>query len=311
MTGVLVTGGAGFIGSNLCDRLLAEGHEVVAVDDLSTGRIANLAEARGAGSGFSFQNLDVRSEALLPLFEHHRPEVVMHLAARPGAESMQDPLGDASVALMGLLNVLQCSVAVDVTKVVFASSASAIYGDLNKKLPAKESAAPGARPLSPHGVGKKLAEDYLRFYKHAHGIEFVSLALGTVYGPRQVPPGVVASLAGSLVAGTAPTIHGDGDQTRDMVFVDDAVHALALALERGKGKLVNVGTGVETSINDLYASLVQITGVEVVPESDDRPAGESRRMVLDISLAEKDLGWKPWTHLEDGLRETVAYLRGV
>ncbi len=311
MTRVLVTGGAGFIGSHLCDRLLAEGHEVVAVDDLSTGHIANLAEARGAGTGFSFQNLDVRSEALGPLFEHHRPEVVMHLAARPGAASMKDPLGDASVALIGLLNVLQCSVAVDVSRVVFASSAGAIYGDLKKKLPAKESAAAGAHPLSPHGVGKKMAEDYLRFYRRAHGVEFVSLALGTVYGPRQMPPGVVAALAGSLVAGAAPRIFGDGSQTRDFVFIDDAVHAFALALERGGGKLLNIGTGVETSIEDLYAALVGITGVEVTPDSEDRSPGEPRRVALDISLAEKELGWKPWTHLEDGLRETVAYLRGV
>ncbi len=311
MTRVLVTGGAGFIGSNLCDRLLAEGHEVVAVDDLSTGHIANLAEARSAGSGFSFQNLDVRSDALMPLFEHHRPEVVMHLAARPGADSMRDPIGDASVALMGLLNVLQCAVSVGVSRVAFASSAGAIYGDLKKKLPAKENAAAGAHPLSPHGVGKKLAEDYLRFYQRSHGVEFVSLALGTVYGPRQTPPGVVAAFAGSLVAGAAPTVHGDGEQTRDLVFIDDAVHAFALALEGGGGKLVNVGTGVETSVNDLYGELVQITGVEVTPESDEKKPGEPRRVVLDISLAQKVLGWRPWTHLEDGLKETVAYLRGV
>jgi UDP-glucose 4-epimerase len=309
---ILVTGGAGFIGSNLSDRLLAEGHRVVAVDDLSKGRIANLAEARGYGKDFTFHNVDVRDQSLVTLFQRSRPEVVMHLAAQAGVRpSLEDPALDASINVMGLLNVLECAAAIGVRKVVFASSGGTIYGE-PRKLPVKETAVGGSRPLAPYGVSKKVAEDYLRFYQRYRGLDFTALALGNVYGPRQDPggeAGVISIFASMMLAGERPTVYGDGNQTRDYVFIDDAVHAFALAGERGSGRLVNIGTGLETSVNGVYRMLAEITGFAGEPQHGPLPPGELRRICLDVSLAKQELGWRPWTHLEDGLKETVAYMR--
>jgi len=314
VTTFLVTGGAGFIGSHLCDRLLAEGHRVVGVDDLSSGKIANLSEARGYGKEFTFYNMDVRAEGLLPLFERHRPDVVMHIAAQSEVPaSVKDPVKDASVNIMGLLNVLECGVAAGVRKVVYAASGGTLYGE-PRKLPVKESAATSGRPLSPYGISKKVAIDYLGFYESYRGIAHTSLALANVYGPRQDPngeAGVVAIFATKMLAGETPTIFGDGDQTRDYVFVDDVVHAFALAADRGDGRLLNIGTGVETPVNGLYRMLAEITGFDGHSQTGPERGGDLRRSVLDISSAATALGWRPWTHLEDGLGETVAYLRGI
>ena len=314
MTTFLVTGGAGFIGSHLCDRLLAEGHRVIAVDDLSSGRIAHLTEARGYGKEFTFFNMDVRAEGLLPLFERHRPEVVMHIAAQPEVPaSVKDPVNDASVNIMGLLNVLECAVTAGVRKVVYAASGGTLYGE-PRKLPVKESAATSGRPLSPYGISKKVAVDYLGFYERYRGIAHTALALANVYGPRQDPhgeAGVVAIFATKMLDGQAPTIFGDGNQTRDYVFVDDVVHAFALAAERGDGRLVNVGTGLETPVNGLYRMLADITGFTGKAHNGPDRLGDLHRSVLDPALAATALGWRPWTHLEDGLGETVAFLRGI
>lgn len=314
MTPIIVTGGAGFIGSHLSDRLLAESHRVVAVDDLTGGRIANLGEARAYGKEFTFFNMDIRAEGLLSLFERHRPEVVMHLAAQAGVRpSLGDPAHDASVNIMGLLNVLECSARTGVRKVVFASSGGTIYGE-PRKVPVKETAAAGSHPLSPYGVSKKVALDYLGFYQRYRGLDFSALALANVYGPRQDPigeAGVVAIFTSKMLAGETPTIFGDGNQTRDYVFVDDVVHAFALALERGSGRLINIGTGLETSVNALYRILADIAGFAGQPATGPLPPGELRRSALDIALASEVLGWRPWTHLEDGIGETVAYLKGI
>ena len=314
MTTFLVTGGAGFIGSHVCDRLLAEGHRVVAVDDLSTGRIANLVEARGYGKEFTFFNMDVRAEGILPLFERHRPEVVMHLAAQSGVRpSLGDPVTDASINVMGLLNVLECSAKTGVRKVVYAASGGTMYGE-PKRIPVKESSIGGGHPMSPYGISKKVGIEYLGYYERYRGLEWTALALANVYGPRQDPTGeagVVAIFATKMLAGESPTIFGDGNQTRDYVFVDDTVHALALAAERGSGRLVNIGTGVETSVNGIFKLLAGLTGFAGHPGSGPLPPGELRRIALDCALAAEALGWKPWTHLEDGLGETVAYLKGI
>jgi UDP-glucose 4-epimerase len=314
VTTVLVTGGAGFIGSQLADRLLAERHRVVSVDDLSSGRIANLVEARGYGKEFSFFNMDVRADGLSSLFERHRPEVVFHLAAQAGVRpSLADPVHDASVNIMGLLNVLESSVRVGARKVIYAASGGTMYGE-PRRLPTKESAAQGSRPLSPYGVSKKVGTDYLGFYQRDRGLDFTALALGNVYGPRQDPSGeagVVAIFASKMLSGEAPTIFGDGNQTRDYVFIDDTVHAFVQSMERGSGKVVNVGTGLETSVNHLYRLLAEVTGFAGEPEHGPLPAAELRRMALDISAAPSAIAWKPWTHLEDGIAETVAYLKGI
>ena len=314
MTTVLVTGGAGFIGSNLADRLLAEEHRVVAVDDLSTGRIANLGEARGYGKAYTFFNMDVRADGLLPLFERHKPEVVFHLAAQAGVRpSLDDPVLDASVNLMGTLNVIECAIKVGARKLIYAASGGTIYGE-PRRIPAKESAAQGSHPLSPYGISKKAALDYLAFYQRYRGLDYTACALANVYGPRQDPfgeAGVVSIFASKMLAGEAPAIFGDGNQTRDYVFIDDVVHAFVQAIDRGSGKLINVGTGLETSVNGLYRLLADIIGFDGEPQHGPLPPGELRRIALDISAASAALAWKPWTHLEDGLAETVAYLKGV
>ena len=314
MTTVLVTGGAGFIGSHLADRLLAEGHRVISVDDLTTGRIANLGEARSYGKEFTFFNMDVRADGLMPLFERHRPEVVFHLAAQSGVRpSIVDPVRDASINIMGTLNVLECALKAGSRKVIYAASGGTIYGE-PRRLPAKESAAQGSYPASPYGISKKIVLDYLSFYSRYRGVEYTALALGHVYGPRQDPlgeAGVVAIFAGRMLAGEAVTIFGDGNQTRDYVFIDDVVHAFVQSMERGSGKLVNIGTGLESSVNGLYRLLAGIIGYDREPEHGPLPAGELRRIALDISVAPNAIAWKPWTHLEDGLAETVAFIKGI
>ena len=310
MTTFLVTGGAGFIGSHLCDRLLAEGHDVVAVDDLSTGRIANLGEARGYGSRFTFFNMDIRAEGLFSLFQRHRPEVVMHVAAQAAvASSVEDPVHDAAVNVMGLLNLMECSVKSGVRKVVYAASGGTLYGE-PRRLPVRETA--GGRPVSPYGISKKVAIDYLAYYERSHGIQFTALALANVYGPRQDPhgeAGVVAIFSAKMLAGEAPTVFGDGNHTRDYVFVDDVVHAFALAARSGDGRLINVGTGLETSVHGIFGLLARITGFPGEPIIGPERLGDLRRSALDPGLAGEVLGWRPWTHLEDGLAETVAYLK--
>jgi UDP-glucose 4-epimerase len=314
VTTVLVTGGAGFIGSQLADRLLAEGYRVVSVDDLSTGRIANLVDARGYGKEFSFFNMDVRSDGLVALLERHRPEIVFHLAAQAGVRpSLENPVHDASVNIMGLLNVLEASAHVGARKLIYAASGGTIYGE-PRRLPVKESAAQGSRPLSPYGVSKKVGIDYLGFYQRYRGLDSTALALGNVYGPRQDPhgeAGVISIFASKMIAGEAPTIYGDGNQTRDYVFIDDTVHAFVQAMDRGSGKVVNIGTGLETSVNHLFRLLSDITGFGGEPEHGPQPPAELRRIALDISSATSGIAWKPWTHLEDGLAETVAYLKGI
>ena len=314
MSTVLVTGGAGFIGSHLADRLLAEGHRVISVDDLTTGRIANLVDARGYGKEFTFFNMDVRADGLRPLFERHRPEVVFHLAAQSGVRpSLDDPVLDASINVMGTLNVLECAARFETRKVIYAASGGTIYGE-PRRLPAKESSAQGSHPLSPYGISKKVVLDYLGFYQRYRGLDFTALALGNVYGPRQDPngeAGVIAIFAARMLAAEPITIFGDGNQTRDYVFIDDVVHAFVQAIDRGPGKVVNIATGLEASVNHVFRLLADIIGYGAEPAFGPLPPGELRRIALDIASASNAIAWKPWTHLEDGLAETVAYLKGV
>jgi UDP-glucose 4-epimerase len=309
---VLVTGGAGFVGSHLCDRLLAEGRSVVAVDDLATGRRENLADALGHGEAFSFTELDVRSEGLLDVFSRHRPEVVMHLAAQAGVRpSLDDPDHDASVNIMGTLNVLKCASAVGSRKVVYAASGGTLYGEPTS-IPVSEVSADGAHPESPYGISKKVALEYLAFYARQRGLDFTALALGNVYGPRQDPTGeagVIAIFASSMLAGDRATIFGDGEQTRDYVYVEDTVEAFAAAIDRASGEIVNIGTGVETSVNALHAMLAAIVGTRSEPAFGPQPEGELRRIALDNSLAASVLGWSPRTDLSSGLARTVEHLR--
>jgi len=312
MATYLVTGGAGFIGPHICDRLLAEGKRVVGVDDLSSGRIANLAEARSYGQQFTFHNIDIRHPEIRALFERYRPEVVLHAAAQPSVSvSIKDPALDASINLIGLLNVLECSASTGARKVVFAASGGTLYGE-SKALPVKESARNRGRPVSPYGISKAVGIQYLEFYRRTRGLDFTALALGNIYGPRQDPhgeAGVIAIFTASMLSGETPTIFGDGEQTRDYTFVDDTVHAFALAAERGSGEVLNVGTGVETSVNRLFNLLGTLTGFRGQPQYGPRRDGDLRRSALDVELAAKQLGWKPWTFLKEGLRTTVDWFR--
>jgi UDP-glucose 4-epimerase len=308
---LLVTGGAGFIGSALVDRLLAEGHVVEALDDLSTGSLANLAEARADRSGrLTFHQIDVRDPHVVDLIARRAPEVIFHLAAQVDVRvSVARPTFDAEVNVLGTLNVLEGARMAGTRKVVVASSGGTIYGEVAPRhLPAKESQP--LAPVSPYGVSKRVALDYLGVYRRLHDVEFTALALGNVYGPRQVPhgeAGVVAIFASRLLAGEACTVYGDGEQTRDYVYVDDCVDAFVRAGARGDGLLINVGTGVETTVNDLYAAMAAATGV-------DRPArlaaarpGEVQRSALDPTRAAIQLGWTPWTTLADGTARVLEW----
>jgi UDP-glucose 4-epimerase len=300
----LVTGGAGFIGSTLVDRLLAEGYSVDVVDDLSTGSLANLADARGnPDHDFTFHRLDVRSEPVVGLIGRRRPEVVFHLAAQADVRvSVDRPVFDADVNILGTLNVLEGARAAGSRKVVFAASGGTLYGDPDPAvLPIKESQP--HRPLSPYGVSKKAAIDYLVAYRDLHSLEFTALALANVYGPRQDPhgeAGVVAIFAGRLLEGQACTIYGDGNQTRDFAFVDDVVDAFARAADKGGGLVLNVGTGVETSVNELYNTMCGSLGVDRPASFAPARVGELARSALDPGRAGIHLGWKPWTSLADG-----------
>jgi UDP-glucose 4-epimerase len=306
----LVTGGAGFIGSHLCDRLLAEGKRVVAVDSLASGKIANLANARGYGQQFAFENFDIRGEGMRTVFERHRPDVVLHLAAQASvSRSMEDPALDAGINLMGLLNVLECAARSGTRKVVFAASGGTLYGE-PRSLPVKETARKGSRPVSPYGISKKAAELYLHFFRKQRGLDFTALALANVYGPRQDPhgeAGVVAIFSRAMLAGEQPVIFGDGKQTRDYVFVEDTVHAFSLATDpkRGSGQLMNVGTGVETSVNTIHELIAGHAGYTRPPHYAPAREGDVERSALSVEFAAAQLGWKPWTPLQEGLLRTV------
>jgi UDP-glucose 4-epimerase len=307
----LVTGGAGFIGSTLVDRLLAEGHAVDVVDDLSSGSLANLAEARaGSAHDFTFHRLDVRSTALTDLIIRRQPEVVFHLAAQADVRvSVERPAFDAEVNILGTLNLLEGARQGPTRKVVYAASGGTLYGE-PEELPVRESHA--QRPLSPYGVSKKAAGDYLITYRELHGIEFTALALANVYGPRQDPhgeAGVVAIFAGQLLTGAPCTVFGDGEQTRDFVYVDDVVDAFARAATKGSGLLVNIGTGEETSVNRLYDSMAATAGVTAPPHYAPARAGELARSALDPARAGIHLGWKPWTTLGEGTALVLDWFR--
>lgn len=312
---VVVTGGAGFIGSNLVDRLLAEGHDVVAIDDLSTGRLDNLADARGVNDqrpgAFSFVRHDITESDLAAVMTAARPEVVCHLAAQIDVRvSVADPILDARLNILGTVNVLSAAVAAGARKVVFTSSGGSIYGTPSQ-LPVSERAK--VAPESPYAASKVAGEVYLGTYRALHGLDYTSLALGNVYGRRQDPhgeAGVVAIFATAFLEGRQAKIFGDGTSTRDYVYVDDVVDAFVRALQPGfaSGRRLNIGTGVETSVRDLHAVIARLSGVADEPVFDAPRRGELQAIALDNSAA-RAAGWQPWTSMEEGLADTVAWIR--
>jgi UDP-glucose 4-epimerase len=314
MTRVLVTGGAGFIGSNLTDRLLAEGHEVTVVDDLSTGKLQNLNDARRSPDlPLSFQRVDITSNALERVVEKAEPEIVLHLAAQIDVRrSVEDPIHDAMVNVIGTVNILECARRYGVRKIVMTTSGGCIYGEPSAdELPISES-YPG-HPHSQYGASKRGVEEYLYTYEALYGLRWTSLALANVFGRRQDPlgeAGVVSIFGGRMLAGEPVTIFGDGEQTRDFVYVDDVVHAFILAMDRGDGLRFNIGTGDQTSVNMLFDEMAGIVGYERSPEYAAERPGELRHIALDTRLAAAELGWKPWTTLREGLAETIDFIRG-
>jgi UDP-glucose 4-epimerase len=308
----VVTGGAGFIGSTLVDRLLDEGHFVTVIDNLATGQIANLEGARSAGERFTFVEIDVRSAEIPSVMAEASPEVVFHLAAQADVRvSVDRPLFDADVNVLGGLNVIEAARLAGARKVVVASSGGTIYGDpAAEDLPVDESHS--QHPISPYGVAKKVIDDYLYAFRFLHGLNYTSLALANVYGPRQDPhgeAGVVAIFAGKLLAGDGCRIFGDGEQTRDFVFVDDVVDAFVRASSRGDGVLCNIGTGVETSVNHLYRAMADAAGVDAAASYEPARAGELARSALNPGFANEQLGWTPQTTLEAGAIATLDWFR--
>ncbi|RPF47229.1 UDP-glucose 4-epimerase [Thermodesulfitimonas autotrophica] len=300
MMRVLVTGGAGFIGSHVVATLLSSGTAVAVVDNLSTGCRENLPP------GVPFYQIDITTPALAEVFHVERPEVVVHLAAQAVApRSLTDPCFDATVNITGTVNVLECGRKAGVRRVVYASSA-AVYGD-PAYLPVDENHP--IRPLSPYGASKYAAEVYLWTYQRLYGIEGVVLRLANVYGPGQDSAGeggVVAIFCRRLRRGEPPEIHGDGGQTRDFIYVADVAAAVVASLTRGAGEVLNISTGRATSVHDLCRLLLQAAGKELAPVYKASRPGDIRHSVLSNERAKEALLWAPRYDLPTGLRETYA-----
>ncbi|MGH2782508.1 MAG: NAD-dependent epimerase/dehydratase family protein [Thermoleophilaceae bacterium] len=305
----LVTGGAGFIGSNLVDALLDRGDEVTVIDDVSTGKRENLTAAREHRA--ELVELDIRdAEAVAAATDRTRPEVVYHLAAQIDVrKSVADPANDSRINVEGTVNVLRAAQASGVRRVVNTSTGGAIYGE-GQIIPASEDHP--VAPEAPYGLSKFCAESYCELFTRLHGLSTVSLRYGNVYGPRQDPlgeAGVVAIFCGKLLEGVRPTIFGDGRQTRDYVFVGDVVDANLRAAESDATGAFNVGRGVETDVLELVEVLRPHANSGFEPEHAPERPGEVRRIALDASRARAELGWQAEVGLEDGMERTLASLR--
>lgn len=301
----LVTGGAGFIGSHVVDRLVAAGHDVAVVDDLSSGR-REFVNPRAR-----LYAVDITSPQVAEVFETERPEVMFHLAAQAEVRrSVADPLFDVQVNVAGSVNLLEHCRKLGVTRVIYSSTGGAVYGDTTV-LPTPEGHP--ARPASPYGTSKLAVEHYLTCWETLYGIRPIALRYANVYGPRQNPlgeAGVVAIFSHRILRGEPAMTNGDGEQTRDYVYVEDVARANLLALDHPNvtGAL-NVGTGIETSVNDLFKRLVTAAGVSAESRNAPPKAGEQRRSVLDPGAAKRLLGWVHQVSLDEGLRRTVEYFR--
>ncbi|MDP2641146.1 MAG: NAD-dependent epimerase/dehydratase family protein [Candidatus Yanofskybacteria bacterium] len=301
---ILITGGAGFIGSHVVDLLIQKGYSVAIVDNLSTGKKRNInPRAR-------FYKLDIKSPKLKEVFKKEKPKAVFHFAAQISVrKSTHDPIADAKENILGSLNVLENCVKHKVKKIIFTSTGGAMYGDA-KVIPTPETYP--TRPVSPYGVAKLTVEHYLHYYHKIYGLSYVALRLANVYGPRQDPfgeAGVVAIFTNALLIGKRPIIYGTGKQTRDFVFVGDVAEAVSKALHRKTDGIFNIGTGRETSVQELFSALKKITASkQEVRRGPDR-LGEQERSCLECGEAENVLGWNPQNPLEQGLRETVDFMR--
>ncbi|MBV8580357.1 MAG: GDP-mannose 4,6-dehydratase [Candidatus Eremiobacteraeota bacterium] len=303
---IVVTGGAGFIGSHLVDAYIAEGHEVVVVDSLwahGGGRRENIPH------GVTFVHMDIRDDGIQRIFSEFKPEVVSHHAAQHSvAIGARDPKLDANVNVVGMLNVLEAAVKAGTRKVIFASSA-ATYGDA-AKMPVDEGSP--QRPVSPYGITKMVTEHYLRFFQSEHGLDFTALRYGNVYGPRQDPngeAGVIAIFLGKFLQRQGVRIDWDGEQTRDYVYVGDVVRANVAALNKGNADIFVIGTGKKTSVNEIYRAMVDVTGFEAPVTNAPRRPGDAREVYFDPAHAKRGLGWEAEVALVDGMRKTYEFFR--
>lgn len=306
MSKVLVTGGAGFIGSNIVDLLLREGYSVTVVDDLSTGKEENL------NKGVKFYKADICNSNLKKIFKEEKPEFVIHQAAQVNVrKSISEPLFDSRINIQGSLNLLECCKDFHVRKVIYASSGGAAYGE-PEYLPADEKHQ--VNPICPYGVSKHTVEHYLYLYWKNLNLDYISLRYSNVYGPRQDPfgeAGVVAIFIKELIFGEKPEIFGDGNQTRDFVFVEDVAEANLISMEKDtRHKILNIGSGTETSVNEIYTRLREITNSDIPAVHGEAIKGEVRNIYLDVTLAKKELNWEAKTALDEGLRKTVEWFRG-
>jgi UDP-glucose 4-epimerase len=302
---ILVTGGAGFIGSHVVNVFIENGHEVVIVDDLSTGRRSNLNPAA------TFYQVDIRSPQLADIFEKEQPQVIDHHAAQMDVRrSVEDPLFDADVNVLGSINLIELARVHNVERFIYISTGGAVYGE-PEYLPCDE--AHPINPICPYGASKHTVEHYLYMYHELYDLNYVILRYPNVYGPRQDPhgeAGVVAIFTGQMLGGDQIVINGDGEQERDFVFVGDCARANLLALTtENSNTIFNLGYGKGTTINEIYTNLKNITGYELSAKYGPAKVGETRRIFLEASKAKKELDWKPIVGLESGLGETVDYFR--
>jgi UDP-glucose 4-epimerase len=301
---ILVTGGAGFIGSHIADTFITAGHQVCVVDDLSTGFKHNVAP------GIRLHEVDIREARLAEVFQSERPEVVCHQAARANVrESFEKPLLYAEVNVVGSLNVLECCRRFGVRKVIYASTGGAVYGP-PQQLPVSENHV--INPLDPYGASKHHVEHYLHLYKENFGISYTSLRYPNVYGPRQNPfgeAGVVAIFARQMLDKGRPIINGSGEQERDFVNVSDVARANLMALEKGDGEILNIGSGLGTSVNAIFSTLAKLTGYREEAVRGPAKAGEVYKIYLNAGRAREILGWSPKIGLVEGLGATVDFFR--
>jgi UDP-glucose 4-epimerase len=301
---IVVTGGAGFIGSHIADAYVGAGHEVFVIDDLSSGKTENL------NPKAALHRLDLLDPKVPAVIADIRPDVLNHHAAQMDVRrSVSDPVFDARINVLGFLNLLEAGRQAGLKKVIFASSGGAIYGE-QESFPASEDHP--TRPASPYGVSKLTGENYLGYYRRTYGISYVALRYANVYGPRQNfrgEAGVIAIFIDQLLSGMTPVINGDGKQTRDFVYVGDVAAANLLALDTAYAGGLNIGTGVETDLVTLYEKICRGLDSKVSAIHGPAKTGEQMRSAIDSSRARKILGWAPKTSLDEGLAQTVAYYR--